>query len=341
MADYHIIIADENGVALGELSHHKGLQCGSVLNGYGQCTFGVPVTDTKLASLTALRRYQTQVWRDGKKIWAGEQAFRRGGLVKDSTNLVNIISFEWFEQLSARYTGAVRTFAATDAGTIAATLIAESQALTNGDLGITEGTIVASKPRDRTYKNQNIMDAIVNLSKVASGFDFEITPDKVFNVYFPKGTDRSLTDGIFEYGVNVGEVPTIVEDFAQPCNEALVLSTGYGSGDLRRSVVDSTSQAIIKLRQQAIALQDVTVADTMDDYGNDLTRRQKQPLVSLEFVQVPGTEPTFGSIDLGDTVQIRVRHGIYNIVNAFRVYGWDLSLDQDGRESVKYTVGLQ
>jgi hypothetical protein len=341
MAEYQIIIADENGTPIGELESHGGLQCNTVLNGYGQCTFAIPATDTKLAYLTALRRYQTQVWRDGKLIWAGEQALRRGGVVKNSSNMVQITSFDWLEQLGARYTDAVRTFADTDAGEIAEALINESQALTNGDFGITIGTIVASKDRDRIYKNQNIMEAIVQLSKCQNGFDFEITPDKVFNVYYPRGRDKSLTDGIFELGVNIAEVSNIVEDFGQPCNEALVLSTGYGAGDSRRAVPDTSSQDVIRLRQQPIALQDVVQADTMDDYGLDLVRRQKQPLFAIEFSQTPDTEPTFGSIDLGDTVKIRVKYGIYDISNAFRVYGWNITLDRQNRETIKYIVGLQ
>ena len=86
-----------------------------------------------------------------------------------------------------RYTDAVVEYASTDAGEIAWDLIDNSQNQTNGDLGITKGIIETTQNRDRTYYNQNIMEAIVNLSNVIGGFDFEFTHNKVFNVYAVKG----------------------------------------------------------------------------------------------------------------------------------------------------------
>ena len=73
------------------------------------------------------------------------------------------------------------------------------------DLGFTKGSIEVTTNRDRTYNNQNIMEAFINMSNVISGCDFEITDDKVLNVYLLKGEDKTQ-DIILEYGENVSDV---------------------------------------------------------------------------------------------------------------------------------------
>lgn len=81
----------------------------------------------------------------------------------------------WFGLLAKRRAGIpVRLFTNTDAGEIAWDLIDEAQSsdAPYSDLGITEGTITASKNRDRTYKFDNVRDSIYNLSasNLAEGF---------------------------------------------------------------------------------------------------------------------------------------------------------------------------
>lgn len=225
MVKYRITVRDSDNTQLGEFGIFRNLKFGKRLNNYGQCSFEVPVSDSRTNSLVALRQYSVWIYReeDGASIlvWSGEQATRKGTLDSKKNNWATIICFTWFEQLSNRFTGAIRNFSQIDQAEIAMTLIDETQAQTNGDLGITEGDIVPTFLRDRSYYNQNILDAIINLTNVIGGFDFEITDDKVFNADSIIGTD--LTDNIvLEYGHNITSAD-ITEDFSNPASRAIVL----------------------------------------------------------------------------------------------------------------------
>lgn len=333
MAKYNIKIFDENDNALGEVVSWFDLKYSRALNNFGKCDFSFSADDESMIPLISLRRYITKIYRDDSLVWAGEQVVNRGSLTPNSNNKASITSHEFLEQLAHRYTGAYRRFDGVDAGTIAWTLIDESQSLTNGDYGITEGTIEATKNRDRTYENKNILDAIIDLSKVIEGFDFELTPEKVFDVYEQKGIDRTTTT-VFEYGTNIQEV-SVEENFGNPFNSTIVVGE-----DNRVERTNTTAASIYALRQSLLNATGVTDDDSLDDKGDANNRKFKAPLLSVSFSQVPDTIPAFGSIALGDIVKIRVNRGIYNVDNNFRVYGFNVKVGADNKETVAYTVGL-
>jgi hypothetical protein len=333
MAKYRIQINDQDDNPIGEVTNWFDLKFSRRLNDFGECTFSFSADDELMIPLIALRRYQTKIYRNDSLVWAGEQVVNSGSLKANSDNKSVITSYEYLEQLASRYTGAYRRFSSTDAGTIAWTLIDESQSLTNGDFGITQGTIETTKNRDRTYENKNILDAIKDLSAVIDGFDFELTPDKVFNVYSQKGIDRSTTT-VFDYGTNILDV-LVTENFGNPYNSSIVIGE-----DNRVERTDSTAASIYKLRQSLINASGVTEDTTLNDKGDSNNRKYKGPLLKVSFGQIPGTSPSFGSLSLGDIVRIRVDRGIYNVSNNFRIYGYNVAVSQQNQESVSYTVGL-
>lgn len=339
MTRYTIEVRDKDGTKLGQFLNWKSLRFDKKLNSYGECSFDVPVTDDALRTLTALRRYQVFVYRDNVIVWAGEQAVRSSSLSAASDNLVTITCYDWLEQLNHRYTGANDRYSATDAGAIAWDLIDTTQGATNGDYGITQGTIETTTPRDRSYQNKNIMEAIIQLSEVEGGFDFEITHGKVFNVYERKGRDLSGAQ-VFDWASNIEEVRLLTEDFSRPANEAIVLGAGFGSSQLRRVRSDTSSQAVILLRQQRANEVDVSETGTLDAKGDALIAKWKKPILSLVFAQMPNTLPTIGTLELGDTVKVRIKEGIYDIENGMRIFGWNVSIDDRGKESIIWEVAL-
>lgn len=333
MSNYTVKVYDQNDVALGEIVNWFSLSYSRKLNDYGQCSVTFSSDDELMIPLLALRRYIVKIYRDGTLVWAGEQVARRGTLASNSTNQVTLTCNEFLEQLAHRFTASYRRFDNVDAGTIAWTLIDESQSLTYGDFGITQGTITATKNRSRTYQNKNILEAIKELTAVIDGFDFELTPEKVFHVYDQKGIDRTVTT-VFEYGTNIEEM-SVDEDFSSIVNSTIVLGE-----DNRVERTSTTSANIYALRQTVVNASNVTEDTTLNDKGDAINRKYKAPLLSVSFTQLQGTRPFFGSISLGDIVKIRLNRGIYNINNNFRVYGYDVQVSQDNQEKVKYIVGL-
>lgn len=347
MIDYKIKVKNPDDVLIGEFDTYRNLTLVKRLNNYGVCSFEIPVDDDKATTLVALRRFTTWVYRvddDGEVlVWSGEQALRRGKLGTDNNNWVEIISYDWTEQLNSRFTAAEVTYTATDAGEIAWQLIDTTQTQTNGDLGITEGDIEATMDRDRTYFNQNIMEAIINLSGVLSGFDFEISNDRAFNVYVSKGIDR--TDSvIFEYGFNIKTVD-IIEDFTAPVNRGIVLGQVVDADNLiREERNDTVLQDLYGIREYVQSEMDVSETETLEEKGDALIRKYGTALLKLDMELLPQGSGRSGtsSIDdfsLGDTIRIIINSGFYDLDKEYRIFEWELKFDDDNVEKLKLILG--
>jgi hypothetical protein len=335
---YKIIVKNNAGVTLGQFDTFKDLTFGKRLNNYGECSFAIPVNSSKAASLIALRRFTTWIYRDNTLVWAGEQALRNGKLDNRGNNWATIYNFDWLEQLNSRYTGSYKRFDLVDAGEVAWTLIDESQQQANADFGITEGNIEETMDRDRSYYNQNIYEAIINLSNVINGFDFEITNNKVFNVYVLKGTDKS-DDVILEYGRNITSA-TITEDFARITNRAIILGEADGEDELQRvERNDTTSQGLYKLRETLSNEMNISELDTFNEKGDALLRKYKAPLFKIDVDLTKLSSPNITGFEVGDEIRLIIKEGIYNIDRAFRVFEWEVKYDETNTETLSLVLG--
>ncbi len=335
---YRVVITDIDGTPIGEIVNYLSIIFEKNLNNFGTCEVTVSLNEPNLAKLISLRKYQTLIYKDNLLVWAGEQVYRKGQVDDLTQEPVSIISYDYLELFNHRYTNAIETYTSIDAGAIAWDLIDKSQSIVGGDFGITQGTINTTQDRDRVYYNQNIMEAIINLSNVIGGFDFEITNYKVFNVWQRKGNDRSSTI-LFEYGKNMSNI-SIEEDFTNPINEAIVLGEGFGATQLRETYTNALSISAYGLRQGRFQDTDISDTNTLYAMGEEYVRIYKQRLQSITFKQVQNTEPRFGTLSLGDSIKIKVNKGIYNLNNVYRIYGWTVKIDQDGNEDVEYLVSF-
>ena len=211
------------------------------------------------------------------------------------------------------------------------------QPIGNYDFGITEGTIEATMDRDRTYQNQNIAEAIINLTNVIEGFDFEITDNKVFNAKTLIGED--LTESvILDYGSNVLSC-RITEDFSAPVNRAIVL--GEASDDtelLRIERNDLTSQTDIKLREDVATEWDVSETETLNEKGDAILRKYSTPLLKIDIDILPNT-PNITQFSLGDLIMVRIVYGFYNIKEEYRIFEWEVDYNSDGTEKLSLVLG--
>jgi hypothetical protein len=330
-----------DGRFIGEFTEFRNLEFGKRLNDYGTCQFDVPTTDTKLATLLSLRKNKVYIYRSeddgaGVLVWAGEMALSQGRLVQDENNWITIYSYTWLEQLKHRFTAASVTFDDIDQGQIAWSLINTTQA--ESSFGITQGTIPATKSRDRTYYNQNIYEAIINLSNVLSGFDFEITDEKAFNAQSIIGEDK--TDEVqFIYGVNIREA-TIEESFLNPVNRAIVLGQPTDDTSLvREDSNDASAQAEYKLRENVLSEMDVSDTGTLQDKGLALLRKRSAELMKVEFVPSGSTGDTINIFGAGDSVYVKISDGFYDIEGDFRVYEWSVRYDSNDVEHISLVLG--
>ncbi len=337
--DYRVVITEKDGTEIGEIKNYLSIRFEKRLNNYGTCEIKLPLNEPELTSLISLRKYETKIYRDDVLVWAGEQVHLVGTLSKSNEDPVTLTSFDYLELFNSRFTDSSAIYISTDAGAIAWDLINDSQNKTDGDFGVEKGSIETTVDRDRSYYTANIMQSIINLSSVVNGFDFEITDEKIFNVYARKGIDRSSTVS-FEYGLNMANNIKIESDFTKPVNQAIALGSGFNENQLREEVTDTASRAVNKLRQGRSVNSDVSSTTTLQEKGQEVITQFKQPLINVSFKQVPNTTPNFGSLLIGDSVRIRIFTGIFQIDNTFRIYGLTVSVSQSGEETIEYLVSL-
>jgi hypothetical protein len=197
----------------------------------------------------------------------------------------------------AKYTGTL--------GSTAWDLISDSQALTDGNLFITQGTLVAagSPSASVTYaasEGKYIYDAIDDLSGGDSGFDWEITANRVFNEYYPRLSGNARVR--LEYGGNVtgyslqvmgqyeannvivkgpdGTISAPVIDTAKRAEYGLSHYVGSNTGLSSQSLLNNYASMVLMQRRDARVIPQVSVrSSTINPFDGDITFGQVAPLI--------------------------------------------------------------
>lgn len=218
---------------------------------------------------------------------------------------LSISSRGFFSLLNKRFTNAPRVYSSEDAGDIAWDLIDYTQGLTYGDLGITRGVHPTTKNRDRTFRYENIAEAIQKLSNhdLADGFDFEIDNSKVFNIYYPeRGSYRKNV--VLERGFNIDTYNIIQNGLMNLINQAYVMGDGYGEDML---VVTRDAENVYKnnygLLQEALSEKDIKTTDTLNDKGDLQLNLRKFPRKTIN-VTLQYENPQFTNYQIGDRIKV-------------------------------------
>lgn len=313
------------------------------LNTSGQFKFSLSVSDVKAtaANLACGQNY-IKYYRGSQLRWSGKIIRRETVLQPEEsggiTEVINITCVDWLWLLKDRYTSASDVHSNQNEGEIIQDLINDTQALSDGDLGITIGANSSTANRTRTYEDKNVRDAMEQMSSVIDGIDFEITPDRVLNIYDKKMTDRSNSH-VFSYGddaVGTANILTVKEvlDASEIRNDV----KGYGKDTLSTTRSSAASQAAYGLRSGIYSYQDISELATLEGHLDDIIRTNGAPTRQLSVTLAPGKEPLFGTYEIGDVVTIRVNKGVVDIDQPVRIYGWDVTIDNDGVEYIKLLI---
>lgn len=204
------------------------------------------------------------------------------------------------------------------------------------DFGITQGSIEETTTRDRTYNNDVIANKIMDLANVNSGFDFEITDEKVFNVYSTQGQDFSESV-VLEYGRNVKSV-RVIEDFINPVNKAIVIGSAYGEDDIQRvEVDDETSQTTYKVREKIYTEMDEVDTLNFTDRGQAMLDKFGQRLLSVDVDLVQSSIP-LSQFQVGNEVTLIIRNNYFNINATYRIF--EITVEMLDNNAKRLTVLL-
>lgn len=292
----------------------------------------------KPAAVLATGVAEIRVYRLGNIVSAGQLMYWEADLGDDNNRKISCHAFGWFELFKQRLTS--NTYTNQTASFIAQDLISSTQSLTNGNYGVTIGVTPSPDMTNLydsiTYDNKSIYDAIVEMSQENSGFDFEITWDKKFNIYYPSiGSSRS--DVIFTYPGNVMDIK-ISSDASKLVNSLLARGKGFGGNQISTTVSDSASQTTYFLRQGTQDYSDVADPTQLTNLANGELAIYKQPLTLHSVVFDPSVSgnPSVGALHIGDQIQVVVSQLLlYSDVNTFfKIDEIDLAIGDEGDEQV-------
>lgn len=305
------------------------------LNNSGFLEFVLDFQDPKCRNSNLLGGLNfVKYYRNNILTWSGEIDLLDDYLDPDKGK-VKVRCVSWFELLKFRYTAAERIFTSTNEGLILQTLVNETQALTDGDFGITIGSNTSADLRDRTYQYKNIRDAFIQMSEVIDGLDFEITPDRELNIYERKGTDLT-SSVILNYADNIKSLRRI-RDWSQLKNK----TTALGEGTLTQTGSDPALSAVYKLREDIIQHPDISEATTLLGHAQEEVSVYKNPQRIFNIVLNDNCErPDLSEYDVGDTVQLIIEEGLIKERTQVRIMGINVKIDNEGTESVSLIVSL-
>lgn len=254
-----------------------------------------------------------------------------------------VLAKDWVALLGKRFCGVTepREFTTTDAGQIAKTLIQETQALTNGSFGITYGTIETSITRSPTYDKKNILDAIKEMANAGDdgspsyGYDFEITPLKVFNVYYPyKGTIRQNI--LFRYPGNCETFEAYVDTWGI-INQEWGLGQHWTGNTSIVSRSDVTSQVTYKRREAIKNYRDVSVLEFLQDMVYQDIQWLKDPSTVVKFVSRVDDNSRITDYNVGDGVSVVCDS--FDINEWLWIYERKIEIEDNDELKVTLTVG--
>lgn len=332
------------------------------LNGVSRCSFEVPADDPKVRNLhTDGYRYLEPGLRlvHGRRYEylpsLGKYGFKlryRGvvwqvqdtGTENDAGSAVTCADL--LVRLGARYTAKRREFTAAAGTTIGKTLVDEANAVT--PTGIVTGTTEASPTRSIVYAYRQVFDAIGELSTSFDGFDLDLVLNDdaatlsssnlaTLNFLARKGSTKP--DATFSWGGpghNVNRVERLLNMDKLANVVTLLGATNTGGDQILSSRSDASSIGAYGRYEALEAFSEITTQTYLDALSSDLLALAANRRELVQFVPTPGRSPApFDDFDLGDTVPVfigdRLRGGLAGYQ---RVYGYDLVLDEQGRELV-------
>lgn len=337
MTTHQIIVKDKLGNRIGEFSKWFNLKFSDQINSYGEAIFDIQIDDEEATSLVSLRRYEIDILENGEVVWSGEQVNASVTLAANSANLVTITCYTYVEMLNAFYTPEYVRYDQIDQAEILKALVVAFQSQPGGNLGFTFAPITPTKPRDREYKIDNIMEAFINMSNVIEGVDFWIDKDKVIHFGAPKRGSDKTNQFAFEWGVNIEEM-TVTDNFSSPATKGYAIGSSDGVNLLIESFSDATALGTYGLREQTTSSIDVSESETLLDKAEDLVEKNKSQRRSLRITQLPNTTPSLRQVSIGDTIQGRLKKGRYDINSGFRVAGYECIVGQVGESSITWIV---
>ncbi len=309
-------------------------------NGIGGMIFKLDIHDP-LANDTNLLRYANAVLP--KENNEGNISYLWSGVITKVSGNINGIegaitvecnTILW--ALSDRYTDYERIFNNTSQSTIMWTLIDETQSRDNGFLGIYQGTLSSTTPRDRKYQRGRVSDLLVNMSNAIGGcdFSFDVLTDSdglftgwAFNTYnLYKGTLRTDLNPITIEKVSSLDFSTKGDIYNY------IVGVGGGTGEAVITSVQELedSQLGSTRRETFYTNKDVTVQETLDEQTEGELNKKSVDNFEVSVSMLPDVNPSYTEYTWGDYLKLELEKGYLNLNYWALVTEITYSIDEAG-----------
>lgn len=230
-----------------------------------------------------------------------------------------------------------KTWTNTDRSQIAWNAISTTQGQANGSFGITQGVLATTMNSDRIADYDEIKDIITDFTWHAgasptANYDFEFTPEKVFNTYNRKGSDKP--EIMLVYPQNIKSLSDVI-DGSTVANKIIGIGSGMGDERIETIKTDVPSQIDYRVREKKQVFNSASVMATLENNTKGVLDLYRQTLEIPEVQLEPGAID-LNTVQTGDSVYVRVEGIDYlnNIDGMFRINSIDVKIDENDSEDV-------
>ena len=281
------------------------------------------------------------VSRNGRPVFRGRVGTSADTHANDA-DTIQFTAVDYRGMLDHRviWPGSTLVFSDTDESDIAWQMITDTQGLDGGDLGITEGTGIGTTGvnRDRTYTaGVPLGQTLDELANLEDGFEWEVDANLAFNVFYPWRFRDQTASQVLAYGRGLTAITSTVNTDAY-ANAVYYTGAQPATAPVEQVPPGGFDPAIGRWEMQQ-SDPNVVLQATADEQAKAarLNAQQLDPAFSLTMSPA-WWEP--GDIWLGDLVQVQVDDGRLDVDVARRVVAIDITLDDDGTETVVLTANV-
>lgn len=335
--DYIFELANSSTKAkIAELTQARDRSLQLALNKAGAFSCRFPLVDRVSSKVVEGLTY-VRVKFKGVEVWSGPV----WNVTETTPDSLQISCVGWFQTLEKRISKPawgfpVLTYTNQDAGDIGFDLLNRTNAdSTFGPNYVFPGLREFTQARTRSYQPfVSVLNEIVALSEIESGYDFEVDPTtRKLNIYRKIGVIRPKL--FFEYGNNLKQA-TRTTDMARLCNRLIAYSAaGAAQSD------NYDSQQKYGLFEEAVSLIDVTDIAILQAYADAEIAVRSYPLRFHSFDPKPNFTGSpmpriFEDFKIGDIGYLKVDRGRFDTgKQAVRIFGATINFDNDsGQESL-------
>ena len=230
-----------------------------------------------------------------------------------------------------------KNYTGVEATEIARDMLDDTQVI-YGDFGVENGPeqFNTGVNRDRNYIDQNIKDALVNLTDLIDGnFDFAFTHDRKFNTYKMMGTYRPNLKLTYPYNIKSISTPKTALNLY---NYTIGLGSGFGEETVRSEVSDIDSRLNYGTRMRQVTFNSVQGQIVLDQNTAAENAKTKDLLI-LPKLTVTGDFLDLNNVWVGDRIPVEIQgHPSLPLNDIYRIEQLSVSIDENDAEDIGLTV---